>query len=227
MKLLPTLTAVAVLALPGVAAAHVTLQPAEGAAGAYVVENVRVPNEKEDSGTTKVVVQFPAGFESASTQPVPGWKAEVATSGGAVRTITWTASGDTRIGPGEFQDFPISIKLPDTEGPLTFKALQTYEDGETVRWIGDEASDKPAPTVMVGAASGDGHGASGHSDDGAAKSTETSESATAEPALASATTGGGDDGGDGLAIAALIVGGLGLLVGAAGLATARRAGSGA
>ena len=58
------LSVVAALALPAVASAHVTVQPAEAPAGAYVVENVRVPNEKYDSGTTKVVVQFPAGFKT-------------------------------------------------------------------------------------------------------------------------------------------------------------------
>ena len=32
---------------------------------------------------------------------------------------------------------------------LTFKALQTYDDGEIVRWIGPEDADEPAPTVTL------------------------------------------------------------------------------
>ena len=49
---------------------------------------------------------------------------------------------------------------------LTFKALQTYEDGEVVRWIGPEDADEPAPVVTLTAAdSGGGHGAPGTSGD--------------------------------------------------------------
>ena len=35
---------------------------------------------------------------------------------------------------------------PDEPGTsLTFKALQTYDDGEVVRWIGAPDADEPAP----------------------------------------------------------------------------------
>ena len=47
---------------------------------------------------------------------------------------------------------------------LTFKALQTYEDGDVVRWIGPEDADEPAPVVtLTDASSGGGHGAPGRS----------------------------------------------------------------
>jgi hypothetical protein len=32
---------------------------------------------------------------------------------------------------------------------LTFKAVQTYSNGEVVRWIGPPSADEPAPQVMV------------------------------------------------------------------------------
>ena len=62
---LAALTAAAVLAAPAVAQAHVTLNPREVTAGSFTVMNVRVPNERDDSGTTKVDVRFPDGFFSA------------------------------------------------------------------------------------------------------------------------------------------------------------------
>lgn len=214
----------AALLVPAVADAHVTLQPETGPAGGYVVEHVRVPNEDDTDATTKVVVQFPAGFEHVAHQPVPGWDIEVERKGEEVDTVTFSGG---RIEPGEFQDFPLSLQLPeDAAGEdLTFKALQTYEGGEVVRWIGAPDADKPAAVVSVTEAEEDGHGASsGHSDDQASETTAAAPATDTSETAAAATDGGdGDDGGsDGLAIAALVVGGLGLALGAAGLVAARR-----
>jgi uncharacterized protein len=56
-----------------------------------------------------------------------------------------------RIAPGQFLSFPVSIKVPDAKPGtlLTFKALQTYSNGEVVRWIGNPSADTPAPQVLV------------------------------------------------------------------------------
>ena len=56
--------------------------------------------------------------------------------------------------PGQFEQFPISVGLPDSTGPLVFKALQTYSDSNVVRWIevpaaGGAEPDQPAPTVQL------------------------------------------------------------------------------
>ena len=96
---------------------------------------------------------------------------------------------------------------PDTS--LTFKALQTYGDGEVVRWIGAPDADEPAPQVKLTASEG-GHDA---------------PAADVEPAAETAT-GGGDEDGDGaptwLAVLALVVGALGLVAGGSALRAARR-----
>jgi uncharacterized protein len=83
---------------------------------------------------------------------------------------------------------------------LTFKALQTYSNGEVVRWIGPEGSDNPAPSVAVTAAAEE-HGA------------------TPAPAAAESSDSGSSDT---LSIVALIVGALGLAAGAAALVASRR-----
>ena len=217
------------------AQAHVTLQPKTAAAGAYVVEAVRVPNETDDATTTKVAVQFPDGFGDVSYQAVDGWSVKVVkgklakpieTDDGqvteGVKTVTWTADEKSDgIAPGQFRDFPISIQVPGKAGDtLTFKALQTYSDGEVVRWIGDSSSDKPAPTISVTEAMEDHHAAaSGSSSSGTATTEQTSTPAT--PAAA-ATSSDDDSDSNTLAIVALIVGALGLLTGGAALASARR-----
>ncbi len=219
MKLKITLALIAALALavPASASAHVTLQPEEAAAGDFTVLDVRVPNERDDSGTTKVDVQFPPGFIFASYQPVAGWSVDVQmeklakpiTSHGEeiteqVSQMTWTADSDkVGIQPGQFLDFPISVQIPGEAGDtLTFKAIQTYDNGEVVRWIGAPESEEPAPQVAVTEGSEGHHGA-----DGDSESSESDDS---------------DSASKGLGIAALILGALGLLAGGAALVRSGR-----
>ncbi len=222
MKRLTTVAISAlVLGAPAAAQAHVTLQPDEAPAGGFARLDVRVPNEEETKDTTKVQVQFPAGFAAASYEPVPGWTVEVkktklakpiktddGTVTDQVSEITWTGDGKTgAIKPGQFQDFGLSVGLPDKKAgsKLTFKALQTYDGNEVVRWIGPPESDRPAPQVTLTAAEGE-HGA-----------------AAAEPAAADAEESSDDDGpSTGLVIAALALGGAGLGVALTAVAIARR-----
>jgi uncharacterized protein len=226
---------IAVLAIatvaPASAQAHVTLQPNTAPAGQFTRLDVRVPNERDDANTTKIEVQLPDGFASASYEPVPGWSVEVETGAletpiqtddgeitEGVKQITWTADSDEDgIPPGAFQDFGLSFRVPGEAGDtLEFKALQTYAGGEVVRWIGAEGSDNPAAVVTVVEPSGSD--AASHGGGGAP---EEATPAATNAAAAAATSD--DDGGNGLAIVALIVGALGLVAGAAGLVAARRA----
>jgi uncharacterized protein YcnI len=210
---------VAVLVIAPTAAAHVTLQPEEAPAGGFTRLDVRVPTERDNASTTKVAVQFPPGFLSVSTEPVPGWNSEITMRKldkpveqfgeqvtEEVGQITFTADGEG-IGPGEFQDFGLSLGVPDEAGStLTFKAVQTYSSGEVVRWIGPPDADEPAPQVKLTAAEEEG---------GAAQP-------AAQQPQAPAAEEDDDSGSDTLSIIALIVGGLGLLAGLAALITGRR-----
>jgi uncharacterized protein YcnI len=208
-------TLAAALTLPVVAAqAHVTLQPPEAPAGGYARLDVRVPNEHDAGRTVKVEVRMPPGFSDASYEPVAGWSVTktrrklaqpITVDGDAISdeldTITFTAAPGKGVAPGQFQDFGLSLRLPakPVGTKLAFKALQTYTGGEVVRWIGPAGTEHPAPLVTLVAAAEPG-----------------SSAAPAAPAEAS-------DDGDGLAIAALVVGALGLLTGGAALTRSRRA----
>jgi uncharacterized protein len=212
MTMMTVATAAGALVLTSVAGAHVTLQPTEAPSQAFVREDVRVPNEQDKASTTKVDVRFPDGFIFASYEPVSGWTVKVTkeklpkpikTEDGEVTEqvtrMTWSGG---KIEPAQFQDFPISVQIPGKAGStLTFKAIQTYDNGDVVRWIGAPDSEEPAPQVKVTAAEG--------------------ETASTTPASTS-SDGGGDDSSDTLAIIALIIGGLGLVAGGAALATRRR-----
>ena len=128
--------------------------------------------------------------------------------------MTWTATdADAGIQPGQFRDFGLSVGLPSDaeEGDaLEFPAIQTYDSGEVVRWIGPEDAEEPAAVVTLTAAEEEGHAAA--TDEADAESTTAPEEDVATE---------DDDDSNGLAIAALIVGGLGLVAGSTSLARSR------
>jgi periplasmic copper chaperone A len=223
-KLAVAAVAASALAAPAAADAHVTLQPNTAAAGAFTVENVRVPNERDKASTVKVDVQLPHGFVFASYEPKIGWSVKVTkaklakpiqTDDGPideeVRRITFTGHGPNgKIGPGQFRDFPLSVQIPDKAGDkLTFKAIQTYSNGEVVRWIGAPDSETPAPIVTVTKAQG---------------SARTSAATPAPPASTGNSSNSNDGGGasKGLGVTALILGALGLVAGLAAFGARRR-----
>ncbi|CAL9527437.1 YcnI family copper-binding membrane protein [Streptomyces sp. enrichment culture] len=222
---------IAVLALSAPAFAHVSVQP-EGAAakGGYAVVDFKVPNERDNASTTKLEVTFPTDHPLASVmpQPVPGWKAEVTKAKPAkpleahgkqitevVTKVTWTADGKG-VEPGYFQKFPVSIgALPEDADQLVFKAIQTYSNKEVVRWIevpqeGQEEPDTPAPVLKLSAAEEDAHGAAGSSD---AKADDAEAAAQNTAADASSS-----DSGSGSDTTARVLGIVGIVVGAAGVA---------
>ncbi|MGW0473420.1 YcnI family copper-binding membrane protein [Streptomyces coeruleorubidus] len=219
---------VTVLALSAPAFAHVSVQP-EGAAakGGYAVVDFKVPNERDDASTTKLEINFPTDHPLASVmpEPMPGWKIDVTKSkldkplemhgekiSEAVTKVTWTADGKG-IEPGYFEKFPLSIgQLPEDADQLVFKALQTYSNKEVVRWIevpqkGQEEPDNPAPVLELSAAEDGHHASSGDT----ASDTESAEKASADTAADTASSGSTDT-------TARVLGVVGIVVGAAGVA---------
>jgi periplasmic copper chaperone A len=230
--------AAVVLVAPVVAQAHVTVQPEQVPAGGFTRLDVRVPNERDDAATEKVEVQLPDGFLFVSYEPVPGWDVEVAFERldqpieehgdritEQVRRVTWTATDESAaIQPGQFRDFGLSVGMPEgAEGDtLTFPALQTYDSGEVVRWIGPPDSEEPAAQVSL--TSSPETEAAHEADESAegSQGTEEAESTEADDGTGSSTEDDDDDAPMGLAVAGLIVGGLGLLAGGASLLRGRR-----
>nr|BFE57936.1 YcnI family protein [Dactylosporangium thailandense] len=160
--------AAAVLAVPSAAAAHVTVNPNTATQGGYTKVTFRVPNEKDSASTVKLEVAIPTDkpIASVSLKPVAGWTAATETtklttpikSGDgditeAVSKITWTAGPGAEIRPHQFQEFDVSLgPLPATDA-IVFKALQSYSDGDVVRWIDEPAAgaeaEHPAPVLKL------------------------------------------------------------------------------
>ncbi|QFZ75428.1 DUF1775 domain-containing protein [Streptomyces fagopyri] len=221
----------AVLALSVPAFAHVSVQPEGPAAkGGYAVVDFKVPNERDDSATTKVEVNLPADHPLASVMPQPleGWSVKITKSklakpltihgekiSEAVSKVTWTATGKG-IEPGFFQKFPLSVgQLPEDADALVFKAIQTYDNNEVVRWIepqkeGAEEPENPAPVLALSAASEDGH----HGSSAAEDASDTSRPAAKDTASASSSSSSSSD----TDTTARVLGVVGIVVGVAGVA---------
>ncbi|MFD7864067.1 YcnI family protein [Streptomyces sp. NPDC057682] len=222
------IAATAALLLAGPASAHVGVQPqGEATKGGYAVINFKVPNERDNASTVKVEVNFPTDHPLASVmpQPVPGWKIDVTKSklakplnmhgktiNEAVSKVTWTATADGRIGAGRFQQFPLSVgPLPEDADELVFKAIQTYDNKEVVRWIeapkaDGEEPESPAPVLKLSAPAEEAKEAAPASGaDAAAKDDGKSEQTTASAGSSSDTT-------------ARVLGIVGIVIGVAGVA---------
>ena len=165
---LVALAAGAALVLPATSAlAHVSVNPKEAVQGRYAKLAFRVPNERDNASTTKLEVNLPANhpFASVSVRPQPGWaytveKTQLATPikvhdneiSEATTKITWTGGA---IKPHEFNEFEVSVgPLPSDVDSLAFKAIQTYDNGEVVRWIEEETPggaevERPAPILTL------------------------------------------------------------------------------
>ncbi|MFD8479090.1 YcnI family protein [Kitasatospora sp. NPDC059673] len=214
----------ALLASAVPASAHVSVQPGSAQQGGYTAVAFRVPNESDTASTVKLEINLPLDHPLASvrTQPLPGWTASLEKSKldkpleahgqqitEAISKITWTADAGTKIAPGQFQEFRVSLgALPTDTDKLTFKALQTYDNGDVVRWIEDTKDGqpepaKPAPVLSLtkaDAAAGDHH------------STDTTAQQDAAPAAKSS-----DSTARTLGVVGIVVGVIGSALGVAGL----------
>jgi uncharacterized protein YcnI len=195
------LAAVAVFAFAGPAAAHVTINPTSATQGGDATITFRVPNEEDASTTVKLEVDISPDTPIAGvdTRPIPGWTVKtemsklakpITTDSGqvteAVTRITWTAASPAAaIQPGQFQEFDLSLDTLPAAKQVVFKALQTYANGDIVRWIdapnpdGSEPA-HPAPVLTLVADSG-------------------------APAAAPASTGGSSGGGTGVVLGIIAI----------------------
>ncbi len=152
------LAGLGVVLLAGTAFAHVTITPTAAPAGSTTELTFRVPNEETKAATVELQVRVPTAHPIAQflVKPVPGWTSNVQTVtlakpvvtddgsfATAVSEVTWTGG---KIQPGQYQDFSVSVDpLPTGVGQLVFKAIQTYSNGDVVRWIDLSQPGQPEP----------------------------------------------------------------------------------
>ena len=123
------------------AGAHAEIKPESVPAGGVSTFTLSVEGEK-NAPTVKVAMRLPSGMANLKPAEVGGWQVNL---GG--RVITWTGG---RITQGKTGKFEITAQFPRTAGKtLKFPVVQTYGNGEVVRWIGAASSSEPAPTIRL------------------------------------------------------------------------------
>ena len=156
--------AAALLALPGLAGAHATIEQAEVPVGATTKITLRVPHGCDGQATHTVRIEIPEGFYAVKPMPKPGWT--LTTEDGAyatpydnhgtemtdgVRAVTWS---DGDLPDAHYDEFTLRGAVgPQLEpgGVLYFPAVQTCADG-TADWTdvtGSHEVPNPAPSVTL------------------------------------------------------------------------------
>lgn len=116
----------AVAAVAPSALAHVTLSPPFVDRGVPAKVVFETPNEREGRATTSLRLEAPAGIELEPETAPAGWRLELAAG-----VATWTGG---RIEGTDVVEFPLSVTARTAAGVQTFRAVQGYDDGESVRW---------------------------------------------------------------------------------------------
>ena len=215
--------------------AHVTISPSSAPQGSDAVLSFVVPNEMDNATTVKLQVQFPSDhpIAEALVQPVAGWTAAVAmkhvtapiqTDSGpvtdAVDTVTWSANAGTKgIAVGDFQQFSVSVGLPDVAGELGFPAIQTYSNGQQVKWIettppGGQEPDHPTPNLTLTAGA--------ETTGGSTTPTTATTPVTGAASPKNIATTSDVDSAKNTAIVGVIVGAIGVILAAIALVLGRR-----
>lgn len=203
------------------ASAHVTVTPSDTAAGAYVILTFSVPHGCDGSATTGISIQIPEDIVSVTPTRNPYYDVDkkmvkidkpITDEDGnkiteRVGTVDYTAK--LALPDGYRDSMELSVQLPDAAGTtLDFPVIQKCEKGRTA-WTeipadgqDPEELEHPAPAVTI---------------------TEAGESVASEKSVDvdSADSDDSDDG-NGLAIAGLVVGAIGVAVGGLALSRTRR-----
>jgi uncharacterized protein YcnI len=212
------------------ALAHVTTDPDSSPKGGEITLGFRVPNEEDSANVSKVEIDFPTDHPLLGVLPQPeaGWtdavnnvtlNPPIQTDDGpvssAVSQIVWTGS----IAPGHFYEFHVLVqRLPTDVDQTVFKAVQTYSNGDVVRWIdpvvaGQKAPDHPTPILTLTAAA---------SDTGSTTATTAAGTSSQAINVSKLAKKSSVDGARTVAIIGLIVGALGLIVGVVAVTGRRR-----
>ncbi|MBX3454910.1 DUF1775 domain-containing protein [Ferrovibrio sp.] len=143
--------------------AHVVADPSEGKAGSYFRTALRVGHGCGQSPTIAVKVLLPEGLTSVRPQAKPGWDIKIETAklakpvdaghgamtDTAISAVSWTGG---KLPNEHFDEFGLSLKLPEQNGPLYLKVIQSCAEGE-LRWeqiaTPGQRVERPAAVIRV------------------------------------------------------------------------------
>lgn len=147
--------AIALVALPAIAGAHVEIS-ADGGLSADGTQKatLTVPNECEGSQTTNVVLNLPATppLTTVDVAPQTGYTyAATKNTDGSVKNLTIAGT----ISGSEEKKFDLTLAtIPAGTSEIKMTALQNCADGTVIRWIeptppGGQEPEHPAPVLEI------------------------------------------------------------------------------
>ena len=143
--------------------AHVTLEKPQAAAGSYYKAVFRVGHGCAGSAVTQFVVNIPPGVQGVKPMAKPGWRIDIdraklaqpithhgVTVTDEVSVIRFTGGP---LPDTHYDEFALSVKLPDTPGPMYWKVSQVCEQGR-IDWVelpqpGASLHDLKAPAALL------------------------------------------------------------------------------
>ncbi|MEQ4207591.1 DUF1775 domain-containing protein [Actinopolymorpha sp. B9G3] len=201
-----TMLGVLVMAEP--AAARVSIVPGTVKGGGTETFAIRLANERQDTSTNRLALVFPddTPISIVEVTPVKGWTVSISTrplnppaevEGRAVRevaeSIVWEGG---RVGPGQFEQFLVTLGPLPRHGRLALEATQTYANGDTDMWPDASASSQQnpvAPAITIGAGRVDTPSASPPADDAAAVKSADDSADRGDSAQSAGESGGQSD----------------------------------
>ena len=212
--------------------AHVTVDPPSAPKGGTVKLSFLAPNEEQGTKMTELQISFPTPpqtpIPTVTVEAKPGWTVTVTNTKLAkplvtddgnitdvVSEVDWKAkTAADAIAPGQFGEFTIDADgLPDDENQVVFKAIQTYANGDVVKWIdpvtaGGPAAEHPTPILELTNPTGE-------------SATPTTTAPTSTTAVTAPSTK--DNSARALAIIAIVLGAVALLLATGALMRRRKA----
>ena len=138
------LAAIAALAFPASAAAHVLLSPNTAAPHSFMLYTVLSPNER-DSPLTGLSLTIPESLEVDAVADTPGFtESELTDQSHRIVGLRWSGG---RVAPGKLALFHFTGSVGDA-GTIHLTGLQTFANGTTEVWR--------TPQIVVAAAAGSG-----------------------------------------------------------------------
>ncbi len=120
------LAAAALLALPAVASAHVTVVPSFLNVGKRTTLVFTAPSERPPHSVVSVSLTTPAGVALSPASPPPGWKLAL-----RPRLAVWSGG---RVPPTATFELRVAATATRAPGTASLRVLQRYDDGKSVRW---------------------------------------------------------------------------------------------
>ena len=143
--------------------AHITLEQKQAEAGSYYKATFKVGHGCEGSAIKQIVVTIPNGVMGAKPMPKAGWQIEIEKTKLAqpylshgkkidetVSVVRWTGGP---LPDAYYDEFVLSVRLPEQVGPLYWSVSQICEQGR-IDWAdvpapGKKRSDYAAPAPVL------------------------------------------------------------------------------